>query len=62
VVSLTAPETSRRRSFGLPEVSGLVLFAAVARGWNQLAPVTTDVRIASWLGNMLETGTGPWLA
>jgi hypothetical protein len=40
-------------------ISRLILAAAVARGWNQLAPVTTDVRIGVWLGNMLETVTRP---
>ncbi len=37
----------------------IILLAAVARGWNQLAPVTTDVRVAVWLGSALEVFTGP---
>jgi alpha-beta hydrolase superfamily lysophospholipase len=37
----------------------IILLAAVARGWNQLAPVTTGVRIAVWLAGALEVVTGP---
>lgn len=42
-----------------PRISRMLLLAAVARGWNQLAPVATEVRVAVWLGSMLEVITGP---
>lgn len=49
-----------RAAFGwAPKISRLILLAAVARGWNQLAPVTTKVRVAVWLGSLLEVVTGP---
>lgn len=37
----------------------IILLAAVARGWNQLAPVTTGVRISVWMAGALEVLTGP---
>jgi len=43
-------------------VSRIVLLAAVARGWNQLAPVTTGVRLATWGAGLVEVIMGDGFA
>ncbi|MFY7924181.1 MAG: hypothetical protein ACOVN5_00120 [Aquidulcibacter sp.] len=43
-------------------VSRIVLLAAVARGWNQLAPFTTGIRLAAWAGSLIEIMMGDGFA